>query len=234
MKKAKHQEPKPKEFAAKPFAALKGVQPAAPPAPAAKVSPPQVQQPAATAEDGDLFLRAMADVRRMGNPETKSGKVPAPQAAIRPVVRRIDEDERRLFLDTLKGLKLDVTFRDGAVEEDDGIPAPQSVNRMRQLRRGTIRIDYELDLHGLTRDEALEALARFVGGAFNRGQQAVLVITGRGNNSPGEPVLQRAVTGWLKGDGRQFVAEFSLAPRNLGGDGAVVVFLKGKDAVVDA
>lgn len=228
MKKAKHQEPKPKEFAAKPFAALKGVHPATPPPPAPAPAPP-VKPSAPVAEESDLFLRAMADVRRLGKPAAKSDKVAPPPAESRPVVRRIDEEDRQLFLDTLKGLKLDVTFQDGTTDEDDGVVVPLAVNRMRQLRRGTIRIDYELDLHGLTRDEALEALGRFIGGAFNRGQQAVLVITGRGNNSPGEPVLQRAVTGWLRGDGRHFVAEFALAPRNLGGDGAVVVFLKGKN-----
>lgn len=227
MKKHKQNEPKPKEFAAKPFAALKGVQPAAT-APVVTKNAPPVNLAAADVDDSDLFLRVMADVRRFDRPVPKPGETPPSRPAGLPAVRRIDEEERQLFLDTLQRLKLDVTFQDGAVDEDESVPAPLAVNRMRQLRRGTIRIDYELDLHGLTRDEALDALARFIGGAFNRGQQAVLIITGRGNNSPGEPVLQRAVTGWLRGDGRQFVTEFALAPGNLGGDGAVVVFLKGK------
>jgi len=227
MKKTKHTEPKPKEFAAKPFAALKGVQPMAA-APAVTKNAPLAKPPAPTADDSDLFLRTMSDVRRFDRPAPTTEKSAPSQPASRPAVRRIDEDERQLFLDTLQRLKLDVTFQDGALDEDESVPAPLAVNRMRQLRRGAIRIDYELDLHGLTRDEALDALARFIGGAFKRGQQAVLIITGRGNNSPGEPVLQRAVTGWLRGDGRQFVAEFALAPGNLGGDGAVVVFLKGK------
>jgi DNA-nicking Smr family endonuclease len=99
---------------------------------------------------------------------------------------------------------------------------------MRQLKRGAIRIDYELDLHGLTREEALESLAAFVTGAFNRGQTAVLVITGKGNNSPGEPVLVGAVAGWLRDRGRGMVAEFAPAPRQMGGGGAFVVFLKEK------
>lgn len=226
MKKTKHTEPRPKEFTAKPFAALKGVQPVATAPAVTKIAP--ARPPAVTADDSDLFLRAMSDVRRFDRPAPITEQRAPSQPASRPAVRRIDEEERQLFLDTLQRLKLDVTFQDGAVDEDESVPAPLAVNRMRQLRRGTIRIDYELDLHGLTRDEGLDALARFIGGAFNRGQQAVLIITGRGNNSPGEPVLQRAVIGWLRGDGRQFVAEFALAPGNLGGDGAVVVFLKGK------
>jgi DNA-nicking Smr family endonuclease len=102
------------------------------------------------------------------------------------------------------------------------------VNRLRQLRRGGIRIDLQLDLHGLTKDEAIENLDRFVKGAYNRGQKGVLVITGKGNNSPGEPVLKLAVAGWLREGGKAMVSEFVAAPRDMGGTGAFVVFLKEK------
>jgi DNA-nicking Smr family endonuclease len=99
---------------------------------------------------------------------------------------------------------------------------------MRQLKNGSIRLDLELDLHGLTRDEALTSLSRFIAGAYNRGQKAVLVITGKGNNSPAEPVLQGAVASWLREAGKSQVAEFAPAPRTMGGSGAFVVFLKEK------
>jgi DNA-nicking Smr family endonuclease len=102
---------------------------------------------------------------------------------------------------------------------------------MRQLRRGTIRLDLELDLHGLNRDEALDFLASFITAAVRRGQQAVLVITGKGNNSQGEPVLASVVSDWLRQDGKQLVTEFCTAPPNLGGDGALVVFLKTREVV---
>jgi len=54
----------------------------------------------------------------------------------------------------------------------------------------------------------------------------VLVITGKGINSPEGPVLQGAVAGWLRQQGKGMVAEFSPAPRDKGGSGAFVVFLK--------
>jgi DNA-nicking Smr family endonuclease len=101
-------------------------------------------------------------------------------------------------------------------------------NRLRELKRGAIRIGLELDLHGLTREEALTSLACFISGAYNRSQKAVLVITGKGNNSPEEPVLHGAVAGWLRDRGKGMVAEFAPAPRQLGGGGAFVVFLKDK------
>src|SRR5512138_3233121 len=100
MKKTKHTEPKPKEFAAKPFAALKGVQPVAA-TPAVTKTVPPAKPPAVAADDNDLFLRAMADVRRVDRLVPAAGTRPPSQPASRPVVRRIDEEERQLFLDTL-------------------------------------------------------------------------------------------------------------------------------------
>ena len=100
---------------------------------------------------------------------------------------------------------------------------------MRLLKRGTIRISRELDLHGFHRDEALQQLRSFIVDAYNQGLKAVLVITGKGVNSPEGPVLQGAVDAWLRKEGCGMVAEFSKAPRERGGKGAFVVFLKKND-----
>jgi DNA-nicking Smr family endonuclease len=76
------------------------------------------------------------------------------------------------------------------------------------------------------KDEALQRLEQFISEAVTLGQQAVLVITGKGLNSPEGPVLQGAVAAWLKDEGKRMVLEFVPAPRYLGGSGAFVVFLK--------
>ena len=99
-------------------------------------------------------------------------------------------------------------------------------SRLRQLKRGTIIISRNIDLHGFLRDEALKRLEQFISESYNRGMQAVLVITGKGLNSPEGPVLKGAVAAWLGDQGKRMVVEFGLAPRNLGGRGAFVVFLK--------
>jgi DNA-nicking Smr family endonuclease len=126
--------------------------------------------------------------------------------------------------------KIGTTFRDilpeREIEKDTVQRSPTS--RMRQLKRGKLRINQELDLHGFLKDEALMRLEQFVAAACRRGQQAVLVITGKGINSPEGPVLQGAVADWLSKKGKGLVAEFSPAPRELGGSGAFVVFLKKK------
>ena len=245
---------KPKEFAAAPFQGLKGValQPReSVPAPAppkkpqpsrqeaddlsllsqafagvrplhpAKAGAPQKQQPSAAHDDDEaLFLDAFADVRPLHPTQATPHRVKAQAAKLQK-----DDEEMRVFLQAVEALRMDVRFSDELPEQD----APQApVNRLRQLRRGGIRIDLQLDLHGLTRDEAIENLDRFVKGAYNRGQKGVLVITGKGNNSPGEPVLKLAVAGWLRESGKTMVSEFVAAPRDMGGAGAFVVFLKEK------
>jgi len=221
--KKKETPPKPREFVNPAFSALKGLQakPAEPPP--VKLKPqPAIKE--TEPDDMDLFLLAMSGVDKLGarpgNPLKEKSEAP-----VKAAVRKIEEGEQQLFLQAINGLKLDVKFHD-EIPDESMQPKASSGSRLKQLRRGTIRLDYELDLHGLTRDEALDALNSFIKGAFRRGQKAVLVITGRGNHSPEEPVLKTAVDQWLREKGKEMVIEFFSAPRQLGGDGAIVVFLR--------
>jgi DNA-nicking Smr family endonuclease len=72
----------------------------------------------------------------------------------------------------------------------------------------------------------LDALPRFLNTARTKGQKAALVITGKGNHSTDQPVLQQTVAAWLRDAGRTFIVEFTPAPREMGGNGAFVVFLR--------
>lgn len=223
MKKRKEAPQKQKEFANTVFSALKGV--LAKPAEPLPVKP--LTQPVRKSQEPDdmsLFLLAMSGVEQLG---TATGKQFKEKAAlpVKAIVRKIEEGEQSLFLEAINGLKLDVKFHEESPEKP--LPEkPGSASRLKQLRRGTIRLDYELDLHGLSKDEALDALHSFIKGAYRRKQQAVLVITGRGNHSPEEPVLKKAVEQWLREEGKEMIIEFLVPPRQLGGDGALVVFLR--------
>lgn len=223
MKKGREKNEKKKGFSNVPFKGLKSfdVRSEGPPEEplAAKTAPPPPARP--DEDDSALFLREMEGIKRLHGEKPRKVQAPKPPVESEPGV---NEAERKLFLSALSGM--DVSFRD---EIPDVKPLrPVAVNRMRQLKSGAIRVDLELDLHGQTRDEALKSLERFIAGAYNRGQKAVLVITGRGNNSPAEPVLLLAVAAWLREAGRKMVSEFAPAPPRLGGAGAFVVFLKGK------
>lgn len=222
-KRNKVNPPKPKEFANTAFSALKGVQAKETPPPPAKPATKAPEKGAAP-DDLDLFMLAMSGVERLGRKPEKA-RHDSPPSPVRTLVRKIEESEQKLFLEAINGLKLDIKFED-SVEEPDEPAKPRPVSRMKQLRRGTIRIDYELDLHGLTKDEAIDALESFIKGAVRRGQKAVLVITGKGLHSADEPVIKKAVEKWMNNEGKELVSEFFSPPREMGGDGAFAVFLR--------
>ena len=95
-----------------------------------------------------------------------------------------------------------------------------------RLRRGQWTIQRELDLHGLTRDAAREALAEFVRRAARDGLRCVRVIHGKGNGSPGRvPVLKDTVRAWLVQ--KSEVIAFAQARAADGGYGALLVLLRG-------
>lgn len=222
MKNKEKPKQKEKEFSVSPFKGLKGKglelrEQAAPPEPPKKAAEPEEEQ-----DDEVLFWEAVADVRRLRPATAAPAKSKVPTARV-----KLDSEDQRVFMQAVEALKLDVRFSD-ELNREEPAPRPAPVNRLRQVRRGGLRIDLQLDLHGLTRDEAIENLERFVTGAYNRGQKGVLVITGKGMNSPGEPVLGAAVSSWLRDKGKSMVSEFVVAPREMGGGGALVVFLKEK------
>jgi len=221
MKKKRTPEKGAPDFQNNPFRSLKGLKPA-PAAPDQK----KARTPARKdnkEEDEDLFRRAMAGARPLG---AESGEQPEEKQQKRaPEPVREDQEESGLFLQAMQ--KIGTTFREQDAEPGDE-PRQSPSSRMKQLKRGQIRLRDELDLHGYLRDEALAQLQRFLAAARSRGEKAVLVITGKGINSPEGPVLQGAVAEWLRGKGKALVAEFAPAPRDRGGSGAFVVFLKNK------
>ena len=208
-----------------PFKALKGVTPKAP-------SPPALAPKASSREDEDhegddeLFLRSVSGARRIG-PEDEQG--PGPPSPVMTGPKPGDEENNReLFLKAMGALNA-TTFRAEAPEPEDAGPSRSPSSPMRQLKRGTIHIGEELDLHGFLKDEALKRLEHFIMSASVRGLQAVLVITGKGINSPEGPVLPGAVAAWFREQGKGMVAEFLPAPRDKGGSGAIVAFLRKRE-----
>jgi DNA-nicking Smr family endonuclease len=99
-----------------------------------------------------------------------------------------------------------------------------------RLRRGALAIDGRLDLHGLTQDEAHDALARFLAGSVARGRRCVLVITGKGlGEAFGRGVLRQTVPRWLnEAPNRVRILAVMPAQPKHGGAGALYVLLKRK------
>jgi DNA-nicking Smr family endonuclease len=225
MKKQKNNEQSVPDFKNNPFRSLKGI--TARPVSAGERTRTQVTRRKGgitTEDERELFLRAAEGSRRIGH-EQESTATPPGDEQKRAKKGHREGEESQLFLLAMQKIGANITDAVRKPERDEA-ERRSTTSRMRQLKRGTIRITWELDLHGFVRDEALQRLNNFVVNAYNEGQKAVLVITGKGINSPEGPVLQGAVDEWLRKQGRGMVAEFSSAPRTYGGKGAFVVFLK--------
>lgn len=232
-RKQKPAPPRPPEFHTTPFAELKGVVLAAPKPAEAPPTPKATAAvaPKRPADDSELFLQAMAGVAPL-DPSMAGRKqktsAPAARSEVAPLAAiPADPENQKVFLQEVERLKLDVKFEEKLPDEDE--LKPLGGNRLRMVKRGVIRLDRQLDLHGLTRDEALSALGRFLHSARLAGEKAALVITGKGMHSNEGPVLNQAVAAWLREQGKGSVSEYAPAPRELGGSGAFVVFLRPLD-----
>ena len=112
--------------------------------------------------------------------------------------------------------------------------------KARKIRSGQVDIEARIDLHGMHRDEAHDALIGFLRRCQSKDQRWVLVITGKGKLSdrdddapfdmtrrrePG--VLKRNVPRWLdEPDVRPLVVSYTTAAPQHGGDGALYVHLR--------
>ena len=96
------------------------------------------------------------------------------------------------------------------------------------LRNGLYSIQEQIDLHGLSREEARCAVEEFVARASRFRSCCVKIIHGRGINSPNDKaVLKESLQLWLstRRMSRHVVA-YASAPLNDGGVGAIYVLLK--------
>ncbi len=95
----------------------------------------------------------------------------------------------------------------------------------RKLHRGQIALDDQLDLHGLTVEQAQYALGRFINAAVSRGDRWLLIITGKG--ADGQGVLRCQLPVWCRQPPMaDHIVEFAPAARAHGGDGAYYLRLR--------
>ena len=170
--------------------------------------------------DASLFQRATGPVQPLRS-HGRVHHVPEPPAPI-PAQRQLD-DQR-----VLKEAISDEFDASTLLEVDDAMSFRRSgigIDVARKLRRGHWSIQSEIDLHGLRREDAREALSSFLREALHQGLRCVRVVHGKGLGSPGKtPVLKGKVHSWLVQ--KDEVLAFVQARADEGGAGAVVVLLK--------
>lgn len=168
------------------------------------------------------FALAVGQVAPLRGQGTRHVPAPEPPAPL-PVQRRRDEAQvlraslsDEFDVSTLLDVDDQMSFRRPGIGQDV----------TRRLRAGHWSIQRQLDLHGLRRDEAREALSEFIRLARRTGLRCVRIVHGKGLGSPGKtPVLKGRVQAWLV-QKREVLAFVQARPAD-GGAGALVVLLQG-------
>lgn len=179
-------------------------------------------------QEASLFKNAIGGVKKM--PESNRFVPNAPpgiNVTVRParkVFRSQAEDDAAVLRESLS----DQFEVDHLLEDDPSLSFSRAgigSDVVRKLRKGYWPVQDELDLHGLRRDGAREAIGDFLHKAGKRKLRCVCVIHGKGLGSAGgEPVLRSMVHSWL--EQKDEVIAFCAANVDGRSHGALIVLLK--------
>lgn len=129
-------------------------------------------------------------------------------------------------------------FRDTAPSLTDHLnaaPVQMDAKSFKHMRRGKLKPEGRIDLHGMTVAEAHPALNSFILSSYAAGKRLVLVITGKGGRRVEEGAiapqrmgaLKRQVPHWLtQAPCNQVVMQVTEAHIRHGGTGAYYVYLR--------
>lgn len=172
-----------------------------------------------TPDERALFRGAVADAVPM-----ESDKVHYEPLRPPPIPHQHLRDEAAALGESLAPAPLEILLEGGDELSFLRHGLPRTL--LRDLRRGRWVLQSELDLHGMSRDEARQALGEFLADSLACGHRCLRIVHGKGLRSPGrEPVLKELVRVWLAH--RQDVLAYCQSRAADGGGGAVAVLLRG-------
>lgn len=193
------------------------------PRPTAKPAPPA--PPPSAADDLHLFEAAVRGVIPI--PTDERGRVAPARVSAAPSAAQREEDAALAELaDLVAGVAaFDISDTDEHVE---GMVVGLDPRILRRLRAGELAYQAHFDLHGMTAEEAKPAVREFVLRSMVAGHRCVLLVHGRGRNSPDQrPILKDRLKDWLtQGEFGRRVLAFSTARPCDGGSGAMYVLLR--------
>lgn len=171
-------------------------------------------------DDAALFRRAVADAR----PLTRAESVELRRSRPSPRARFSRRDEESALAESLAQ---DIDDLEAGAGERLRFRRPEVGPRtLRRLARGRYSVQAEIDLHGMTSEQAAAALSDFIAHSLRAGHRCVRIVHGKGLGSGhAGPVLKLRVNHWLRR--WRDVLAFTSARQVDGGSGAVYVLLRG-------
>ncbi len=169
-------------------------------------------------ESMDAFFKAMKDVQ----PLTQKGRDIAPEVQLSATP---DQGHDAFALMMEKKLEFSLALKGEYIE---GHVVGLDELTMNNLRAGVYSPEAHLDMHGLNAMQAYQALVGFFRGSWYKGMRTLLLIPGRGKNSPnGVSVLREKVQLWLTQEPfKRVVLAFCTAQPLDGGPGTLYVLLR--------
>ena len=170
-----------------------------------------------------FFALAVGPIKPLAPKHRPGHRASLPLVQAAPIAVQHQLDELAVMREALS----DEFDAETLLDTDDALSYRRSgigTDVTRKLRKGGWSIQGQVDLHGLRREDAREALVDFIKDAARMGWRCVRVVHGKGLGSPGKmPVLKAKVQSWLIQ--KQEVLAFVQARPAHGGAGALVVLL---------
>mmetsp|Transcript_18529 Transcript_18529/g.30372 ORF Transcript_18529/g.30372 Transcript_18529/m.30372 type:complete len:197 (+) Transcript_18529:613-1203(+) len=185
-------------------------------------------------EEAELWRKVTAKAERLHpekpfDPSDFVTQTPAPTAR-RPMFEAVP----KTILGPATKPKTQVRLAPSIVDQVGGAKVQMDRRSFDQMKRGKLRPEGKIDLHGMTLDRAHPALTRFILSAQAEGKRLVLVVTGKGKQrDDGGPipvrfgVLRHQVPQWLSMPPlSQAILQVTQAHLRHGGGGAYYVYLR--------
>lgn len=171
-------------------------------------------------DDGELFRAAVGKVKAVtantvllkSDTKPKPYPVAKPLQQINPLQNNVDDGLETLY------------------QEDRVVFTAPGLQKavIKKLYKGHYELEADIDLHGLTSQEAFKQLIRFLHYCVENGYRCVQIVHGKGYHSPDQqPILKNNINLWLRQ--HKDILAFCSPPSRAGGSGALYVLLRLAD-----
>lgn len=170
--------------------------------------------------------RKLSETARSAGQKTQSGRPKTPSSRCADSARNESSGQRTGGANEARVNPMDFWLRRYGVFDKD-----KDFERAENKRKYTsaaelknLPVEAQIDLHGLTREEAWSRLGAFISECNSRRLKKVLIVHGKGNHSEEEPVLKNLVRSFIEQDKR--LGTFGHPGGIDGGSGATWVIIR--------